>query len=201
MKTKLKKILSFLPFIILGLTILLIFQLGYALANNEVPTIFGKAISYVPTKSMEDEIMAKDMIIVDTDFDEVNSGDVISFYANISGNRVSVTHRIISTDGVVFTTRGDNNDLTYSWETDIPIENIIGVYHGQRSAFIGHIYGSLFAGDFNILFILIILIFVIIMGLEVVNIVKNIQDAKQKEEKEKMIEEAKQKLLENEDKS
>jgi uncharacterized membrane protein len=112
---------------------------------------------------------------------------------------VSITHRIQEENGLVFTARGDNNDITYEWETDVPMEDIIGLYKGQRSALIGSIYGLLFAGNINILFIIIIGVFFVIMVLEVFNIFRVIQEKKQTEEKEKMIEEAKQKLKENED--
>jgi signal peptidase I len=199
MKQILHKILKFLPLIFLGVVIIMIFQLGYAMANGEVPTIFNRAISYVPTASMEDEIMAGDMIIVHTNVDEFSAGDIVSFHTKINGREVSITHRIQEENGAVFTSRGDNNDVTYEWETDVPMENIIGLYKGQRSAFIGSIYGLLFAGNINILFILIIGVFFVIMVMEFFNIFKVIQEKKQVEEKEKMIEEAKQKLKENED--
>jgi signal peptidase I len=199
MKQTLRKIYKFTPLIVLGLVIIMIFQLGYAMANGEVPTIFNRAISYVPTPSMEDEIMAGDMIIVHTDVDAFEGGDIVSFHTKINGREVSITHRIQEENGLVFTSRGDNNDVTYEWETDVPMENIIGLYKGQRSAFIGSIYGLLFAGNINILFIIIIGVFFVIMVLEVFNIFRVIQEKKQSEEKEKMIEEAKQKLKENED--
>ncbi|QLY40080.1 signal peptidase I [Hujiaoplasma nucleasis] len=199
MKRKFKKILSYMPFVLLAITLLLIMQLGYSLANGEVPTIFGKAIAYVPTKSMQDEIMAGDMIIIDTSYDQVYEGDIVSFYANVDGKRVSITHRIIAINGDVFTTKGDNNDIIYDWEKNISKDNIIGVYRGSKSAFIGGIYGALFSSNFNILFLLIILIFVVIMVLEAINIIKQIQEHKQKDEKEKLINEAKEKLREKED--
>lgn len=199
MKKLLSKIFSLLPFIILGATVILIFQLGYAMANGEVPTIFNRAISYVPTESMEDEIMAKDMIIVHTDVDTFNEGDIVSFKTKVNGQEISITHRIVDIDDFVFTTRGDNNDQIYDWETDVPIENIIGVYRGQRSAFIGSVYGFLFSGNINILFILILVIFFVIILIEFFNIFKLIQEKKQAQEKEKMVEDAKQKLKENEE--
>lgn len=200
MTTKIKKILSYLPLVILGVTVLLIFQLGYALANGEVPSIFNRAISYVPTPSMEDEIMAGDIIIIHTKYDELDRGDVISFYANINGQRVSVTHRIEVIGNGKFTTKGDNNDdIIYDWETDVPVDQIIGVYRGTRLPFLGKLYGGLFSDNFNILFLFIILIFVIIIVLEIVNIIKHIHQAKSEEEKQKLIEAAKQELKEKEE--
>ncbi|HKL47293.1 MAG TPA: signal peptidase I [Candidatus Izemoplasmatales bacterium] len=192
-------IIKWLPFVILGVVILLVFQLGYAMANGEVPTIFDRAISYVPTASMEDEIMAGDMIVVHTDVDDYFEGDVISFETRVNGKTVSITHRIVEKNGDLFTTKGDNNDEIYAWEKDIDKDNIIGLYRGQRSGFLGSVYGLLFSGNISILFILIIGIFLVIMVLEVFNIFKAIQDKKQSEEKDKLIEEAKQKLIENED--
>jgi signal peptidase I len=178
---------------------LLIFQLGYALARNEVPTIFNRAISYVPTESMEDEIMAGDIIVVHTNQDEYQVGDVVSFIADIDGRETNITHRIVEKDGDLFTMKGDNNDRTYVWETDIPKDDIIGIYKGWRSPIFGYVYGMLFASSVNIVFILIILTFLLIMGFEVVNIINTINEKKAAEEKEKMIEEAKKKLKEEED--
>jgi len=199
MKKKLKKILSYSPFVLLLITMILIIQLGYSLAQGDVPTIFNRAISYVPTPSMEDEIMAGDLIIVDTNYDELQTGDVVSFFTEVNGRKVSITHRIVEINGDVFTTKGDNNNQIYSWERDVPIEDVIGVYEGQRSPFLGSLYGRLFSSRVNLMFLLIIGIFIVIMGLEVFNIYKTLLEKKQKEDKEKMIEEAKQKLKEDED--
>ena len=199
MKKILKKIYKLSPYIILAITMLLIFQLGYALARNEVPTIFNRAISYVPTESMEDEIMAGDIIVVHTNQDEYQVGDVVSFMADIDGRETNITHRIVEKDGDLFTMKGDNNDRTYVWETDIPKDDIIGIYKGWRSPIFGYVYGMLFASSVNIVFILIILTFLLIMGFEVVNIFNTINEKKAAEEKEKMIEEAKKKLKEEED--
>lgn len=199
MKKILKKIYKLSPYIILAITMLLIFQLGYALARNEVPTIFNRAISYVPTESMEDEIMAGDIIVVHTNQDEYQVGDVVSFMADIDGRETNITHRIVEKDGDLFTMKGDNNDRTYAWETDIHKDDIIGIYKGWRSPIFGYVYGMLFASSVNIVFILIILTFLLIMGFEVVNIFNAINEKKAAEEKEKMIEEAKKKLKEEED--
>lgn len=199
MRKTMKKILSFLPFIILGLTIMMIFQLGYALANGEVPAVFNRAISYVPTESMEDEIMAGDIIIIHTKFDSLEVGDVISFHAKIDRKKVNITHKIIEINGELITTQGVNNDSVAAWEMDISIDQVIGVYKGQRSAFFGAIYGSLFAKSFNIIFFIIILVFLIIIVLEIVNIAKAIHDKKLNDEKNLLIEEAKKELKQNED--
>jgi signal peptidase I len=199
LKKILKKIYKLSPYIILAITMLLIFQLGYALARNEVPTIFNRAISYVPTESMEDEIMAGDIIVVHTNQDEYQVGDVVSFMADIDGRETNITHRIVEKDGDLFTMKGDNNDRTYAWETDIPKDDIIGIYKGWRSPIFGYVYGMLFASSVNIVFILIILTFLLIMGFEVVNIFNTINEKNVAEEKEKMIEEAKKKLKEEED--
>jgi signal peptidase I len=199
LKSLLKKTYKLSPYIILAITLLLIFQLGYALARNEVPTIFNRAISYVPTESMEDEIMAGDIIIVHTGENDYQVGDVVSFLTDIDGRETNITHRIIEKNGDLFTMKGDNNDRTYTWETDVHKDDIIGIYEGWRSPIFGYVYGLLFAGSVNIVFILIILTFVLIMGFEIVNLLNTLKEKKDEEEKEQMIEEAKKKLKEEED--
>lgn len=196
MKKTLKKIFSYLPFIILGLSMILVFQFGYAIARGEIPTIFNRAISYVPTPSMEDEILAGDLIVVHTKFDEIEVDDIISYHTVVNGREISVTHRVVSIDNGLYTTKGDNNGQIYEWEKDIEYDDIIGVYKGQRSHFLGSIYGTLFSSNINVLFILIIFIFIVIFALEIFSLVKTLQEKKTLEEKEKMIEEEKKKMIE-----
>lgn len=205
MKKIIKKIVSFLPFVFMGLAILLIFQFGYAISQGEVPSIFNRAVAYVPTASMEDEILVDDLIILHTKYDEIKEDDIISFMANVNGQRVSVTHKVINVENGLISTWGINNKdnagnpIVYDWETDINPDQVIGVYKGQRSQFLGSIYASLFSNSFNILFLIIILVFLVIIILEVMNILKAIQEKKLNEEKEKLIQEAKEELKKNED--
>jgi signal peptidase I len=189
----------------MGLAILLIFQFGYALSKGEVPTVFNRAVAYVPNASMEDEILAKDLIIIHTKYDEITEGDIITFTASVNGNRISVTHKVIAINDGSYTTWGinnkdvDGNPIIYDWERDIEPDQVIGIYKGQRSHFLGSLYASLFSNSFNILFVIIFLVFLAIIILEIINIVKMINSKKLEEEKERLIAEAKKKLRENGD--
>jgi len=159
-------------------------------------------VAYVPTESMEDEILKGDMILIHTNVDEFSEGDVISFWATIDNQKVSVTHRIVAIDSEgIITTKGDNNEISASWETKIEPDQIIGVYKGQRSHFLGSVYGTLFSGNVNVIFLMIILIFIAVIILEFLNLVKLLQKKKREEEMARLIEEEKQKLLENEDRA
>lgn len=142
--------ISYLPFLFLGLAILLIFQFGYAISQGEVPSVFNRAVAFVPTKSMEDKILAKDLIIIHTKVDEINEDDIITYMANVDGQTVSITHQVVSIENGLITTWGinnkdnDGNPIIYDWERDINPDQVIGIYKGQRSHFLGVIYASLF---------------------------------------------------------
>ncbi len=201
MKKLLKKIISFLPFIFIAIAMLMIVQLGLSLSKGEVPNVFNRAILYVKTPSMEDTIMAGDLIFVDVNETEYNVGDIISFRKS-DQQQVIITHRIVEVNGDLITTKGDNNAVTEDWEENFSKDLIVGKYI-SKSAFLGSIYEMLFLNSLNILFALIIIIFLIIAVIEVKNII-NLMSKKRMEElekeKEKLIEEAKEKLLKEEDK-
>lgn len=197
--------ISYLPFLFLGLAILLIFQFGYAISQGEVPSVFNRAVAFVPTKSMEDKILAKDLIIIHTKVDEINEDDIITYMANVDGQTVSITHQVVSIENGLITTWGinnkdnDGNPIIYDWERDINPDQVIGIYKGQRSHFLGVIYASLFSNSFNILFLMIMIVFIIIIVLEAMNIKKVIQEKKLEDEKEALIQAAKEELKKNED--
>lgn len=197
----LKKIFSFLPFVLIGLSMLIIFQYGYAISVGEVPSVFNRAISYVATPSMEDEIMAGDIIVIRTKFDDIEAGDIISFNTTIDGQEVVITHKVdsVNPQGLITTYGVNNNGVIYDWEKDISPDQVVGIYTGMRSHFLGTAYASLFSGNLNILFLLIILIFVIIFVLELIHLVKILQEKKLEEERLKLVEEAKKQIIENEE--
>lgn len=201
----LKKILTYIPIVILGFSIFLILSLGYSLINNRIPSILNRSILYVQTESMEDTIMAGEIIIINQDYNDLNVGDIVSFRKSDQLN-VIITHRIININisggSRYITTQGDNNNnTTFDWETNFSEELIIGKYSGRKSAFIGSIYKSLFLSNFNIIFVVIILIFFVIIVLEALNIIKTIQDHKIEKEKEQLIQEAKEKITKEKDDS
>jgi signal peptidase len=203
MNRKVKKIISYIPLLFFGLAILLILQLGYSLANNEVPSIFNRSFLHIKTDSMEDAIMTSDIIIIDQNYDSLSVDDVISFRTTVQNQSVIITHRIVSIDEInnTYTTMGDNNTSVAEWEIDIEEEQIIGKYTGTKLTFLGQVYDRLFSNRMNMIFIIIILIFVTIAIFEIINITKIIQEKKQLETKDEMIKEAKEKLRKEKDDS
>ena len=196
MKFNLKKILSFIPIVIFGLSLVLILQLGFALTNDEVPSVFNRSFLHIKTDSMEDSIMTGDIIIINQDYNDLSVDDVISFKAVVQNNEVIITHRIYSIDQInnTYTTKGDNNDAIANWEKDITDERIVGKYTGTKSSFFGNLYSKLFSQGINIVFLIIIGIFIIIAIIEILNIINFFQEKKQLEIKQKMIEAEKEKL-------
>ncbi|MFP4478758.1 MAG: signal peptidase I [Candidatus Izemoplasmatales bacterium] len=203
MNKNLKKILSFIPLLIFTLAILLILQLGYSLANNEVPSVFNRSFLHIKTDSMEDAIMTNDIIIVDQAYEDLQVGDVISFKTTLQNQQVIITHRIVSVDESdnTYTTMGDNNTSIAEWEKDIEESQIVGKYTGTKFSFFGQIYDRLFTDRMNVIFLIIIIIFAAIAFFEIINITKMIQEKKQMKTKEEMVEAAKEKLKKEKDKT
>ncbi|MFW5889004.1 MAG: signal peptidase I [Bacillota bacterium] len=203
MNLNFKKIISFIPVVLFGLAILLILQLGFAMANDEVPSIFNRSFLYIKTDSMEDTIMTGDIIVINQNYDNLAVDDIITFKAVIQNKEVINTHRIYSIDveNSTYTTKGDNNDAIANWERDISEEQIIGKYTGTKSSIFGDLYSTFFSQGINIVFLIIIGAFVIIAIIEILNIINFFQAKKQIETKEKMIEVEKDKLRKEKDDS
>ncbi|MCF7924527.1 MAG: signal peptidase I [Candidatus Izimaplasma sp.] len=201
MKINYKKVLSYIPIVFFGLAIVLILQLGYALANDEVPSIFNRSFLHIKTPSMEDEIMTGDIIVINQNYDTLEVNDIISFKAVVQNREVIITHRIqeVNIANNTYTTKGDNNTSIASWERNIEEEQIIGKYTGAKSSFFGALYDRLFARGINIVFLIIIAAFILIAFIEILNIVNLTQEKKQIKLKNKMIEEAKEKIKKEKD--
>ena len=199
MKKVLKKIFYFIPFVFIGLSMLLIVSLGISLKNNEVPNIFNRAMLFVVTPSMEDTIMVGDLIFIDTNFDELAEGDIISFRRSDQQEMI-ITHRIVSINGDLITTKGDNNFISDDWETNFSKDLVVGKYL-SKSGVLGSVYEVLFVNSINFLFVLIIAIFLLIGIIEMKNIIKLMSQKKAEEleqEKQKLIEEELKRLKEKE---
>jgi len=178
---------------------IMMIQLGLALKNNEIPSVFNRAILFVKTPSMEPEIMAKDLIFIDTSEEEYYEEDIISFRRSDQPS-IIITHRIdsIDPDTGLITTKGDANYFSEDWETDFSPDLIVGKYVA-KSSLLGSVYEVLFVNSIDFLFILIIIVFMLIGLFEIKNIIKLLSKKKEEElekEKQKMIEEAKNKLKE-----
>ncbi|MBR6506768.1 MAG: signal peptidase I [Clostridia bacterium] len=114
--------------------------------TEEVPTFGGFCPMIVLTDSMnsqtEDPRISKGDLIIckQTDAENVQVGDVISFF-DPEGNGTSVvTHKVIEVfteDGeLFFRTKGTNNNTED--KTPVPAENLVGVYK-LRIPFAGHV--------------------------------------------------------------
>ena len=111
--------------------------------EDDVPSIFGYTAFSIQSDSMEDEIMTGDFILgKKCDPKELAVDDIISFFTvNNEGQIFINTHRIIeiveTSDGRIFTTKGDNEleaDSRKVYEGDIVSE-----YSGFRIPLLGYI--------------------------------------------------------------
>jgi signal peptidase len=110
--------------------------------EDEVPSI-GKATPLIVlTDSMYDEIKSGDIIItMKAEPDEVEVGDVISFFDPASRTNAITTHRvyeIYEEEGMLyFRTKGDNNNTED--KEPVPGENLVGIWEGVRIGGVGRV--------------------------------------------------------------
>lgn len=110
---------------------------------NEVPSVGGNIPLIVLTGSMEDTIMPGDLIVCkETSAEEIEVGDVISFFDPDGSGSSVVTHRVMEvfTDEsgtISFRTKGDNNDIADF--KPVPAENLVGIWTGIRIWGLGHV--------------------------------------------------------------
>lgn len=104
------------------ITIVILFLLyrifSMKVLNKEYFDFFGFSAFQIATGSMEPALKVKDVIIVKK-ADEFNVNDIITY----KDGKDMITHRIISIDDGVITTKGDANN---SLDTKIDIDSIIG---------------------------------------------------------------------------
>lgn len=120
----LKKIL--MTFIWIILILLVAFNVynfvSIKLLHKELPKIFGYSVLEVVSGSMEPTIMVGDLIVIDTNCEEYQKGDIITF-RDVNGS--FVTHRIIEIGVDEMITKGDNND---SLDEAMSPATIVGKY-------------------------------------------------------------------------
>lgn len=92
------------------------------LLHKELPKIFGYSVLEVVSGSMEPTIMVGDLIVIDTNCEEYQKGDIITF-RDVNGS--FVTHRIIEIGVDEMITKGDNND---SLDEAMSPATIVGKY-------------------------------------------------------------------------
>lgn len=133
----LNNIITFILFAVLISTVCFVF---ISMVSGEEPNVFGYQFKVVLSGSMEPDIKTGSIIMVKSrgDMNAFNNNDVITFREE---NESLVTHRIVevvqSKDGVLYRTKGDNND-----GPDInPVfpDNIVAEYTGFTVPNVGYV--------------------------------------------------------------
>ena len=116
-----------LPILVINLTLIVKSYIN----TDEVPSLGGVFPMIVLTDSMYPEIAAGDLIICNTaEPDEIQVGDVISFFDPMGSGTSVVTHRVLEIveeeDVLSYRTKGDNNNAED--QVLVPQENLVGIY-------------------------------------------------------------------------
>ena len=137
--------------------------------KDEVPDFAGTIPLIVLTDSMYPEIKSGDLIFCRTaDANDIQVGDVISFFDPASSSSAVVTHQVVDkyqVDGKwYFKTKGTNNNTE-----DIlpaPADNLVGVYSGFRIPWAGNI--AMFMQTVPGLIICIVLPIILFIGYDLI---------------------------------
>ena len=153
-----------LPILIINLTLIV-----KSYTNKDaVPDVGGYFPLIVLTDSMYPEIKSGDLIICHTvEADEVEEGDVISFFDPMGNGTSIVTHRVIEVleenGAPLFRTRGDNNNTED--RLLVPADNLVGVYQ-SRIAGAGHI--AMFMQSTTGLIICVVLPIILLVAYDII---------------------------------
>ena len=196
-----KKIVKIVVFAIIVCLVAAYFTVSFLNRKNNRPTfIFGNAILWVETGSMEPAIEAKSYIAVKKyDGKELGVGDVIVFVCKSADPRINgqlITHRIDRIENGGYITKGDAAAVIDEWV--VSKDDIVAVYNRSLGFFtlFGRIFSS-YAG--------LILIFVVFFGScaliyfpDMINALRDEDKMKQDKEREieKRVEEEVKKLQE-----
>ena len=175
-----------LTFVLFALTIYILIAGVNAAKNNEMMSIFGYTYSVVPTDSMEPEINVGDSVIGKKEsFDNLEIGDDVIYHYVYEDIDIYVVHRIIRYDeGYGFKTQGVNTkqeDPIY-----VTKDNYVStvVWSGSLANI-----GEIVLKNRGTLFLVLIAILLLIAGNGVFDIIKILDERKQlrqKEEKEQL---------------
>lgn len=175
-----------LTFVLFALTIYILIAGVNATKNNEMMSIFGYTYSVVPTDSMEPEINVGDSVIGKKEsFDNLEIGDDVIYHYVYEDIDIYVVHRIIRYDeGYGFKTQGINTkqeDPIY-----VTKDNYVStvVWSGSLANI-----GEIVLKNRGTLFLVLIAILLLIAGNGVFDIIKILDERKQlrqKEEKEQL---------------
>lgn len=119
MRKKLNKLNDILSWIVLfatfALLIFTLFTVSSAAKTGEGAFLFGYRPVLVLTGSMEPYMMTNSICLTEKvdDINEIEVGDVITFHVNNEkGDKITITHRVVSIDDGYINTKGDNNYVT-----------------------------------------------------------------------------------------
>ena len=126
-----------IPILIINCTLIV-----KSFTSKEVPDVAGKIPLIVLTESMYPLIESGDLIICHTEEPEnIQVGDVISFFDPAGNGSSIVTHRVIEvmeTDGkLAWRTKGDNNNTED--RLAVTEDKLVAVYSGVRLAGFGNV--------------------------------------------------------------
>ena len=153
-----------LPILLINVTLII---KSYTNAD-EVPSVGGYLPLIVLTDSMYPYIESGDLIICHTiEGDEVQVGDVISFFDPAGNGTSIVTHRVteVTTDanGLAFRTKGDANNVEDSLL--VPEKSLVGTYK-SRIAGAGNV--AMFMQTSTGLIVCAVLPLVLLMGYDII---------------------------------
>lgn len=153
-----------IPILIINVTLIV-----KSYTNKEaVPDVGGWFPLIVLTESMEPEIKAGDIIVCrTTDPEEIEVGDVISFFDPAGNGTSIVTHRVIEVldegGAPQFRTRGDNNNTDDKLPVDA--DDLVGVYR-SRIPGAGHV--AMFMQTTTGLIVCVVLPILLLVGYDIV---------------------------------
>ena len=193
------------------ITSILIVILSLTSKASGVPNLFGYAPLNVESDSMEDTFSAGDLIIskVSNDMnDRFETGDIVSFYQDILGEKKLNTHRIVEVikdDGIeYYKTQGDNPNTNPEPDEELKKPtDILAVYTGTKFPGIGNFFSFIRTqlGFFLVILLPMILFFVyeavrVIMNIIAYNKEKAAEEAAAAVANSELTEEQKQRAIE-----
>ncbi|MFA1821320.1 signal peptidase I SipW [Virgibacillus oceani] len=141
---KKRKFLKWMNSFVSGVLIVLLIGVAtvfvYTKLSGGEPEVLGYQLKTVLSGSMEPEIQTGSIIAVETveDGSGFAEGDVITF---MEAEDKLITHRVVevneTSDGVIYTTKGDNNNAADS--SPVLAENVVAGYSGFTLPYVGYI--------------------------------------------------------------
>ena len=125
-------------FCLLTIILLFLFVINSFGKNGKLVKIFNYSFLDVNGNSMYPEIRNGDLIVIDRDLkNNYKIKDIISYYMEVDGKRIIVTHEIVDINEHGFITKGINSSIE---DYDIvTINEIIGEYKGIRIPCMGYV--------------------------------------------------------------